>query len=257
MQAPESQRDYIRRIKRVLCHKIGFDDDSGVSTRHCSLLGLHGMRVEPGLPGFARSLGTAVVYAVWRRCVSGESRGLCFTRSSPRLFFHFHATNRPQCGAMVQRGGACRCRPSRTVPSGQVMPALMRMLHDPVPRIVAHTANALVNFLDEAEARSMGGGTPPVDPPVAPAPQPILISPPLMCLPVALSPLLFRQYCFGPTLGGGGLAGVYKYMPCMVCVVRGVAAPYLFTVRSCAIYHPRRFFDNTRQYFLYGEKKFG
>jgi len=36
-----------------------------------------------------------------------------------------------------------------------VMPALMRMLHDPVPRIVAHTANALVNFLDEADGKTM------------------------------------------------------------------------------------------------------
>ena len=33
----------------------------------------------------------------------------------------------------------------------QVLPALMRMLSDSVPRIVAHTANAIVNFMDEAD----------------------------------------------------------------------------------------------------------
>uniref|UniRef100_A0A7S4LGY4 C2H2-type domain-containing protein n=1 Tax=Eutreptiella gymnastica TaxID=73025 RepID=A0A7S4LGY4_9EUGL len=32
-----------------------------------------------------------------------------------------------------------------------VLPALMRMLSDSVPRIVAHTANAIVNFMDEAD----------------------------------------------------------------------------------------------------------
>eukprot|EP00667_Euglena_gracilis_P001769 EG_transcript_1769 len=36
-----------------------------------------------------------------------------------------------------------------------IMPALMAMLNDPVPRIVADTANAIVNFLDEADGPSM------------------------------------------------------------------------------------------------------
>eukprot|EP00993_Chasmostoma_nieuportense_P006746 NODE_73_length_3445_cov_194.109705_g67_i0.p1 GENE.NODE_73_length_3445_cov_194.109705_g67_i0~~NODE_73_length_3445_cov_194.109705_g67_i0.p1 ORF type:complete len:1068 (-),score=282.68 NODE_73_length_3445_cov_194.109705_g67_i0:240-3272(-) len=32
-----------------------------------------------------------------------------------------------------------------------ILPALLKMLSDPVPRIVAHTCNGLVNFMDEAE----------------------------------------------------------------------------------------------------------
>jgi len=34
-----------------------------------------------------------------------------------------------------------------------ILPALMHMLTDGVPRIIAHTANAIVNFMDEAEAQ--------------------------------------------------------------------------------------------------------